>query len=196
MSTNEQTQKINGVEVDRLTEIKSAVINEPQLAAFTYIARNNWVDGAHNRSVIKDFYAAGELDSTRQHSFVINNDAARAVLGTDAGANPLEYVIHALAGCLTTTLVYHAALRGIRIDSIESTIEADQDARGFLGTSNSVRNGFGNVRVHFKIVGDAPEAKLRELVLLAQKRSPVFDILSNPTNIAVTGDVKQSKQAA
>lgn len=196
MSNETTSKRINGVDVTSLDEMKSAIINEPKLAQVTYLASNDWLEGAHNRSVVKDFYVGGELDTTRTEPFVIHNDAAKVVLGDDRGANPLEYVANALLGCLTTTLVYHAAIQGVRIVSIESSIEADQDARGFLGTSNNVRNGFGNIRVHFKIVGDASEAKLRELVLLAQKRSPVYDIVTNPGNVAVTGEVAQSKRAA
>jgi uncharacterized OsmC-like protein len=107
------------------------------------------------------------------------------LLGTDRGANPVEYVLTALAGCLTTSLVYHAAARGIAVEEVESHLEGDLDLRGFLGLSEEVRNGYENIRVTFKIKADATEEQLRELVQLAQNRSPVFDIISHPVPVSV-----------
>ena len=105
-------------------------------------------------------------------------------------ANPTEFLLHALAGCLTTSLVYHAAAQGIEIEEVESQFEGDLDLRGFLGLSDRVRNGYENIRVTFKITADAPEEKLQELCQLAQKRSPVFDIVSNPVPISVRLETK------
>ena len=112
-------------------------------------------------------------------------DEPPVLLGTDEGANPVEYALHALAGCLTTSLIYHAAARGIRIDAVESHLEGDLDLHGFLGMSDAVRNGYEKIRVTFKIDADAPDETLEELVMLAQQRSPVFDIISNPVPVAV-----------
>ena len=116
----------------------------------------------------------------------MDNDEPPVLLGQDNGANPVEQVLHGLAGCLTTSLVYHAAARGIRIDEVESTYEGDLDLHGFLGMDPKVRNGFQQVRVTFKVKGDAPQEKLQELVELAQKRSPVFDMLSHGVPVKVT----------
>jgi uncharacterized OsmC-like protein len=107
------------------------------------------------------------------------------LLGTDTGANPVEYVLAALAGCLTTSLVYHAAAQGIRIDEVESTYSGNLDLRGFLGLDENVRNGYKDIKISFKVKGDAPEEKLRELVELAQKRSPVFDVVTNGVAVRV-----------
>ncbi len=189
-------ETINGVDAIALDTARVASLEDPSTAKCTYQVRNRWVSGAHNRSVIREFYVAGKLDESRNRSFVLHNDATRSLLGADTGANPLEYLLHALAGCLTTTLIYHAALRGVRIGSVESTIHGTQDARGILGVSNNVRNGFSDVRIELKVTGDASDDTLRELILLAQKRSPVYDLLSNPTGIVVTGSVNRSKQAA
>ncbi len=107
-------------------------------------------------------------------------------MGTDKGANPVEYLLAALAGCLTTSLVYHAAARGIKIDKVEATLGGDLDIQGILGMSDKVRNGYESIQVKFKVQGDAPQETLRELVEIAQQRSPVFDIVSHPTPIRVS----------
>jgi uncharacterized OsmC-like protein len=108
------------------------------------------------------------------------------LLGTDQGANPVEYALAALNGCLTTSLIYHAAAQGVKIDEVESTLSGDLDLQGFLGMSEKVRNGYEKIRVNFRVKSDAPREKIRELVDLAQKRSPVFDIVSHPTPIEVS----------
>ncbi|MCI0422402.1 MAG: OsmC family protein [Acidobacteria bacterium] len=128
---------------------------------------------------------AAQEDTSRQGPFVMDNDEPAVLLGTDQGANPVEVVLHALAGCLTTSLVYHAAAQGIKIDGVESRFEGELDLHGFLGLSDHVRNGYENIRVTFKINADAPQEKLEELCRLAQKRSPVFDIVSNPVPVSI-----------
>jgi uncharacterized OsmC-like protein len=177
--------EINGVNVDQLSTTIKAIKETPSLAKFKFRASNRWIDGAHNRTTIKDFYGAGNEDTSRSEAFVMDNDEPAVLLGEDRGANPVEVVLHALAGCLTTSLVYHAAAQGIRIDEVESKFEGDIDLHGFLGLSESVRNGYENIRVKFKIKGDAPKEKLEELCQLARKRSPVFDIISNPVSVSV-----------
>jgi uncharacterized OsmC-like protein len=104
-------------------------------------------------------------------------------LGTDQGANPVEYALATLNGCLTTSLIYHAAAQGIKIDEVESTLSGDLDLQGFLGMSEKVRNGYEKIKVSFRVKSDAPSEKIRELVDLAQKRLPVFDIVSHPTPV-------------
>ena len=113
-------------------------------------------------------------------------DEPPVLLGKDQGANPVEYALAALNGCLTTTLIYHAAAQGIKIDEVESTLSGDLDIQGLLGMSEKVRNGYEKIKVTFKVKSDAPEEKIKELVDLAQKRSPVFDIISHPTPIEVS----------
>ena len=107
------------------------------------------------------------------------------MLGTDKGANPVEYALAALAGCLTTSLVYHAAARGIEIEEVESTYEGELDLHGFLGLDDTVRNGYEGINITFKIKSDAPREKLEEIIQVAQQRSPVFDIISNPVPVNV-----------
>ena len=122
------------------------------------------------------------------HSYV---DEPPLLLGENHGANAGEYALTALNGCLITALIYHAAAQGIKIDEVESSLEGDADLRGFLGIDDSVRNGYERINVTFRIKSDAPEEKLRELVELAQKRSPVFDMLSNPTPVQANMEKKQ-----
>lgn len=184
MAKTEQTT-MNGVNLDQLFDTIKVIKETPSLAKFTFRAANQWINGGHNRTTIKDFYGAGQEDTSRQTPFVMDNDEPAVLLGQDRGANPVEYVFHALAGCLTTSLVYHAAAQGIRIEEVESRFEGDLDLHGFLGLSDQVRNGYDNIRVTFKIKADAPEEKLEELIKLAQQRSPVFDIVSNPTPVSV-----------
>jgi uncharacterized OsmC-like protein len=181
-----QNTVVNGVDVDRLVGTIKAVKADPTLAEFRFRAENTWVGGGHNRSTIKGFYGAGGEDETRSAAFVYDNDEPDVLLGTDTGANPVEYVLHALAGCLTTTLVYHAAARGIEISRVESRFEGDLDLQGFLGLSDDVRRGYQAIRVTFGI--EAPGAsreQLDELLQIAQRYSPVFDIVTNPVPVAV-----------
>jgi uncharacterized OsmC-like protein len=181
---------VNGVNVDQLFGTINAIRETPGLAKFKFRASNKWVHGGHNRTTVRDFYGAGREDTSRVKPFVMDNDEPAVLLGADRGANPVEYALHALAGCLTTSLVYHAAAQGVKIDAVESDFEGDLDLHGFLGLSDRVRSGYENIRVTFKITADAPEEKLRELCELAQKRSPVFDIVSNPTLISVRFEKK------
>ncbi|HEY9436191.1 MAG TPA: OsmC family protein [Blastocatellia bacterium] len=178
-------RNINGVDVDQLFSTIDAIKETPGLAKFEFRANNRWINGGHNRTSVKDFYGAGREDASRKQTFVFDNDEPVVLLGEDNGANPVEFVLHALAGCLTTSLVYHAAAQGIKIDAVESTFEGDLDLRGFLGMNEDVRNGYEDIRVTFKIKADAPEEKLKELCELAQKRSPVFDIVTNRVPVKV-----------
>ena len=178
-------RNINGVDVDQLFSTIDAIKENPGLAKFELRANNRWINGGHNRTSIKDFYGAGREDASRKQTFVYDNDEPVVLLGEDNSANPVEFVLHALAGCLTTSLVYHAAAQGIKIDAVESKFEGDLDLRGFLGMKEGVRNGYENIRVTFKIKADAPEEKLKELCELAQQRSPVFDIVTNRVPVHV-----------
>jgi uncharacterized OsmC-like protein len=177
---------VNGVDVDRLVGTIEAIGQKPELAAFRFRATNRWVQGGHNQSTVQGFYGAGQEDASRKRAFVLDNDEPDVLLGTDRGANPVEQVLHALAGCLTTSMVYHAAARGIRLEEVESQLEGDLDLHGFLGMSDDVRNGYQRVRVTFRVKADATDEQITELGRLAQARSPVFDIVSHPVPVTVT----------
>ena len=159
-------------------------LKEDQIRVLETFATLTAFDGAQNQTTVKDFYGACETQ-TRETPFVFQKDEPPVLLGQDAGANPVEYLFAALAGCVTTGLVYHAAAKGIELDEVESTYEGDLDLRGFLGMTNEVRNGYESITITFKIKSDAPREQLEELVQIAQDRSPVFDIVSNPVPINV-----------
>jgi len=173
---------INGVDTDRMGATIEAVQNNPILATFQFRAKNRWITGGHNRSTIQSFYGAGQEDNLRTTPFVLDAGEPPVLLGNDEGANPVEFVLHALAACLTTSLVYHAAARGIRIESVESTLEGDLDLQGFLGLSDQVRRGYKEIRVNFTIKTDATAEQLKELT----KFSPVHDIVSNPVPVSIS----------
>ena len=184
-ATSRKETVVNGVNVDELFKTVDAVKKTAAIAKFRFRADNTWINGGHNRTSIRNFYGAGAEDTSRKTPFVLDADEPKVLLGTDRGPNPVEYVLTALAGCLTSSLVYHAAARGIAIEEVESHLEGDLDLRGFLGTSDEVRNGYENIRVTFKIKADATEEQLEELVQLARERSPVFDIVSHPVPVSV-----------
>lgn len=179
-----EQQFVNGINVDALCATIDAIKAAPEIAQFSFRAANKWVGGAHNRTTVKDLYGANE-EVRRDRAFVLEKDEPPILLGTDRGPNPVEYALAALIGCLTTTLVCHAAARGVRIEAIESEIEGDTDLRGFLGLDETVRNGLDRIRVTFKIEADAPPETIRELIELAQNRSGVFDMLKNGLPISV-----------
>ena len=182
MSTVTTPSIINGVNVEQLGANINAIQGDTGLAKFQFRATNTWINGGHNRTSIKEFYGVGQEDTTRTEPFVLDADEPPVLLGEDHGANPVEFVLHALASCLTTSVVYHAAARGIRIESIESWLEGDLDLRGLLGLSQDVRPGYENLRVQFTVKSDAPAETLRELM----KYSPVYDIVTNPVPVAIS----------
>ena len=181
----EQEQFVNGVNVSKLFGTVEAIKENPEIAKFNFKAKGKWINGGHNRTTINEFYGACQ-NFQRSQSFVFEKDEPPVLLGEDHGANPVEYVFAALDGCLTTSLIYHAAAQGIKIDEVETSFSGDLNLHGFLGLDENTRNGYEKIKVEFKIKADAPKEKLQELVQLAQKRSPVFDIVSHPTPVEVS----------
>jgi uncharacterized OsmC-like protein len=175
----------NGVDTSVLFATLNAIKQQPDLARVQFRARNVWLGGAHNRSTIKEFYGACQEDTSRAREFVIDAGEPAVLVGTDTGPNPAEALLHALAACLTTSLIYVASARGVRLTRVESMLEGDMDLRGALGLSDDYRNGFERVRVTFTVEGDAPPEKLRELVNRAQQRSAVFDMVSHGVPVTV-----------
>ena len=178
-------QELNGVDVNRLIDTIKAVGNDPELGKFRFRAKSQWINGGHYKSEIKEFYGAGKEDDTRDKPFVFQGDEPDVLLGTNKGANPVEFVLHGLAGCLSTTFIYYAAAEGVKIDSLDFQLEGDLDIQGMLGLSNKVRPGYQNIRVTFNVVSNASDEKLQELCKLAQMRSPVFNTLSEPVPVDV-----------
>ena len=175
----------NGVDTQQMFGTLDAIGAQPELGAFTFRATNQWLDGAHNRSTVKGFFGAGGEDTTRTEAFRLDAGEPAVLLGTDTGPNPAEYLLHALAACLTTTLVYSASARKVRLTEVSSTFEGDMDVRGCLGLDDAYRNGFTQIRGTFHIKGDAPAEKLRAIVENATKRSAVFDMVANGVPVAI-----------
>lgn len=178
---------LNGVDVTQLFEAIELIRGNAEIAKFKFRNSNKWITGGLNRSTISGYYGALE-ERTRKNPFVVDNDEPPVLLGHDRGPNPVEQVLHGLAGCITTTLVYHAAAKGIRIDEMETSFEGDLDLRGFLGLPGRTRNGYEEIRVRVRVKADATREQIEELVRLAERRSPVFDIVSNPVPVKVTVD--------
>lgn len=176
--------ELNGIDTTALAETVEVIREEPEVGTMRFLAANKWINGGANQTRIDEHYVACETHK-REQPFTVRLDEPAALLGTDTGPNPMETVLAALAGCLTTTLVYHAALRGIRIRAVESSYEGDASLEGFLGLSETVRNGFSDIRVKMRVEADADEKQIRELIELAQNRSGVFDTLSNPVPVRV-----------
>lgn len=181
---------LNGVDVDRLIGTIDAITEQPELGKFEFRAKSKWVNGGHYMSNINGFYGAGKEDA-HDKPYILYGDEPDILLGLDKGPNPAEFILHGLAGCLSTTFVYYAAAQGVKIDDIDYTLEGDLDVRGMLGISKDVRPGYQNIRVIFHIKSDAPVEKLRELVKLAQMRSPIFNTVSEPVPVDVGLEVAQ-----
>lgn len=184
---SEKEKMVNGVNVSQLFSTIDAIKGRADIAKFKFRASNKWINGGHNHTTIKDFYGAME---THLHlePFELDADEHQVLLGEDKGPNPVEYLLTGLIGCLTSALVYHAAAKGIDIKGIESKLEGDIDLRGFLGLSNDVKVGYENIRVFFKIDADVSQKEKEELILMAQKYSPVFNTVSNATSVSVQLD--------
>lgn len=182
---------VNGVDCNGLNATIEAVKADPGLAAFEFRLDNEWVNGGLNRSTVTDFSGARQ-ELAHAKPFVLYNDEPPALLSGDEGPNPVENLLHALAGCMTTSMVYHAAQRGLKIDAVRSRFEGDLDLRGFLGLSKDVRKGYRAIRVVFEIEGDLTAEQKRQILALAPTFSPVFDVVSNGTNVEwmLEGDAK------
>ena len=175
----------NGINVDQMFGTLDAIKAQPTLAKFQFRATNRWLGGAHNRSLVQGFYGAGQEDISRTAPFVLDAGEPPVLLGANEGPNPAEFALHALAACLTTSLIYVASARGVLLDEVESTVEGDLDTLGALGIDTSVRNGFEQIRVTFRIKSDAPTEKIAEIVERARSRSVVFDTITNPVAVSV-----------
>jgi uncharacterized OsmC-like protein len=180
-----QTQTIvNGVNVSQLFETIDNIKENGEIAKFNFRAQNKWKGGTVNQTTISDFDGACQT-FTREKPYVFTKDEPAVLLGKDTGANPVEYLLAGLAGCVTTSLVAHAAAKGIKIDSIESTLEGDIDLHGLLQLDDT-NPGYQGINISFKIESDASQEQLQELIELARKASPVANTVSRPTPINVS----------
>lgn len=176
------TDVINGVSRKGLFDAIEAMSADASLAEFNFRIENEWVHGGLNRSTVRDFSGVKQ-DFAHEAPFTIYNDEPPVLLSGDKGPNPVENLLHALAGCMTTSIVYHAAARGIRIDAVRTRFEGDLDLRGLLGITKACRNGYREIRVTFDIDGDLTPEQKRELMAMGPEYSPVYDVVSNGTKV-------------
>jgi uncharacterized OsmC-like protein len=178
---------LNGVDTPTLFATLDVVRNQPELAKFQFRATNRWVTGTHSYSRIETFNGAGgEHRHTGDVEF--HADHPQVLVGRDAAPTPVEFLLHALASCITAGMGNIAAARGVQLTSIESTIEGDIDLNGIFGFSREVRNGYQQMRLNFRITGDAPAEKLREILDQATARSAVYDVLTNGIPVEITAE--------
>jgi uncharacterized OsmC-like protein len=178
-------QQINGLDLDALHRTVSALKDDPSLARFEFRARNRWIQGGENRSVIRDFYGAGREDDSRRETFEFTNGEPPVLLGSNEGANPVEFLLHALAGCVTTTTVLHAAARGIRIRALSTELEGTIDLQGLLDLDPSATVGYEQIRIRMHIEADCRDEELDELLAFASRHSPVCNTVCRPVPVVV-----------
>ena len=189
-SKKRERAPLNGVDTPRLFATLDAVKAQPGLGSFQFRATNRWIKGTYSRSRIETFSGAGgEHRHTGEVEFPADHPAV--LVGADNAPTPVEFLLHALAACITSGVGNIAAARGVKLTEVESTVEGDIDLRGILGLSNEVRNGYERMRVNFRIKGDATPEKLQEIVAQATARSAVFDVLTNGTRVDVTVESTQ-----
>jgi uncharacterized OsmC-like protein len=178
---------LNGVDTPTLFATINAVKAQPELARFQFRATNRWLNGTHSRSRLETFSGAG---GEHRHTGDIQFDADHpaVLVGADKAPTPVEFLLHAIAACITAGIGNIAAARGVTLTEVESTVEGDIDLRGILGLSDQVRNGYEAMRVHFRVRGDAAPEKLEQIVAQAKARSAVFDVLTNGTAVQITAE--------
>ena len=176
---------LNGLDVKQLGDTLAALRADPGLARFEFRARNHWVSGGHNRSTIQGFYGAGQEDASRAQPFVFDNGEPPVLLGNNEGMNPVEFLLHALAGCVTTTTVLHAAARGITIEELSTELEGSMDLQGLLDLDDSVPVGYEQIRIRLHIKADCTDAELDDLVGFARLHSPVCNTVCRPVPVII-----------
>ncbi|GAA1771541.1 OsmC family protein [Agromyces humatus] len=175
---------LNGVDVPTLFATLNAVKETPEIAKFRFRARNTWEGGTHSRSEFSGFYGAMQ-EIQHNHVTEVHADHPAVLVGADHAPTPVEFLLHAIAACLTAGIGNIAAARGIPLHHISSTVEGDVDLLGILGLSDEVRNGYRSMKVTFTIAGDADADTLRGLVEQSRRRSAVYDALTNPTPVEI-----------
>jgi uncharacterized OsmC-like protein len=175
----------NGVDTPTLFATLDAVKGQPELAKFKFRASNRWINGTNSRSRFEAFDGAGGTHS-HKGEYQYDADHPAVLVGSDNAPTPVEFLLHAIAACITSGIANIAAARGVTLEEVRSTVEGDIDLLGLLGLSNEVRNGYQKIRVSFDIKGDAPPEKLREIVEQSRRRSAVYDVLSNGVPVEVT----------
>jgi uncharacterized OsmC-like protein len=185
MSITTENPRTNGVDTAALFATLDAVKGQPEIAKFQFRTSNTWLGGTHSRSTFSDFYGAMQ-EMAHKHVTEVESDHPAVLVGQDEAPSPVEYVLHAIAACLTAGIANVAAARGVQLTKVSSTVEGDIDLLGILGLSDGgVRNGYQQIKVTFHIEGDADDATLRAIVEQSRRRSAVYDVLTQPTPVAI-----------
>lgn len=185
VTTTQPAAALNGLDTQKMIETVGALKANPTLARFEFRASNRWIAGGENRSTIKDFYGAGAEDVSRAESFEFTNGEPPVLLGNNEGANPVEFLLHALAGCVTTTTVLHASARGVEIESLSTRLVGDLDLQGLLALAD-VPAGYRGIRIEMDIKAkNATDEELDELLQFAQAHSPVCNTICRPVPVVV-----------
>jgi uncharacterized OsmC-like protein len=177
---------VNGVAVDQLIDTIDLLGKQPELGEFTFRANNSWIDGTYNRAENPAASGPAVDPAGRPSPHVHDIDEPPVLLGEDRGANPVEYLLVGLSGCVTTTFIAYAAAQGVKIDELRTELEGDIDVRAFLGITHDVRAGYKQIRVKFHVKSDAPRKKIEELITIAERRSPVPESVRNGVPIGFT----------
>ena len=180
---SQAVKTLNGLNTAQMFDTIDAIKSQPTLAQFQFRACNAWINGGENRSTIKDFYGAGNEDASRPEPFVFTNGEPPVLLGANEGANPVEFLLHALAGCVTTTTVLHAAARGIHIEELSTELEGEIDLQGLLGLDDAVPVGYQQIRIKMQIKADCTDEELDALLAFAQGHSPVCNTVCRPVPV-------------
>jgi uncharacterized OsmC-like protein len=184
-ATMQQPTHMNGLPLQGIVDTVAAIKANGDLARFHFRARNQWIDGGVNRSTIQDFYGAGREDNSRGIAFEFTNGEPPVLLGNNEGANPVEFLLHALAGCVTTTFVLHATARGIRITELSTELEGNLDVRGLLGLDDTVSPGYDQIRIRMHVKADCPDKELDDLFAYTHQHSPVCNTVCRPVPIRI-----------
>lgn len=185
-ATEKRTNHLNGIDLTTLLETVSAIRQDPELGVARFRASNTWVDGNHNRSTVTGFYGAKQ-EIAHARAFTMGADEPPILAGQDQAPNPVEYLLHALASCLTTSMVAHAAVRGIAIEELESELEGDIDLNGFLGLDAEVPKGYTEIRARFRVKADPKDV---DRIKALAEFSPVFNTITRGARVDVSVDLK------
>ena len=176
---------LNGLDVQAAVDTIAALKADSSLARFQFRARNTWINGGENRSAIRDFYGAGQEDTSRTQAFEFTNGEPPVLLGNNEGANPVEFLLHALAGCVTTTFILHAMARGITIKELSTELKGNIDLQGLLGLDDGVPAGYEQIDIKMNVKADCSDEELDDLLAYAQQRSPVCNTVCRPVPVVI-----------
>ena len=184
-AAKETINRTNGLDMEALVGTVEAIKQNPSLGSFEFRATNRWINGGENRSRIKEFYGAGSEDESRTVAFEYTNGEPPVLLGANEGANPVEYLLHALAGCVTTTTVLHAAARGIQIERLSTELIGTIDVQGLLALDDTVPVGYDQIQITMNIKADCSDDEIDELLAFAKNHSPVCNTVCRPVPVTV-----------